>query len=37
MNTWGAMNINMQEIQLQGETLKRVKTFTHPGSTLAED
>ena len=25
------------EIQLQGETLKRVKTFTHPGSTLAED
>ena len=25
------------EIQFQGETLKRVKTFTHPGSTLAED
>ena len=25
------------EIQLQGETLKRVKTFTYPGSTLAED
>ena len=25
------------EIQLQGETLKRVKTFTYLGSTLAED
>ena len=25
------------EIQLQGETSKRVKTFTHPGSTLADD
>ena len=25
------------EIQLQGETVKRVKTFTYLGSTLAED
>ena len=25
------------EIQLQGETIKRVKTFTYLGSTLAED
>ena len=25
------------EIQLQGDTLKRVKTFTYLGSTLAED
>ena len=25
------------EIKLQGETLKRVKTFTYLGSTLAED
>ena len=25
------------EIQLQGEPLKRVKTFTYLGSTLAED
>ena len=24
-------------IQLQGETLKRVKTFTYLGSTVAED
>ena len=25
------------EIHLQGETVQRVKTFTHLGSTLAED
>ena len=25
------------EIQLQGETVKRVKTFTYLGSTLTED
>ena len=25
------------EIHLQGETVKRVKTFTYPGSTLTED
>ena len=25
------------EIHLQGETVKRVKTFTYQGSTLAED
>ena len=26
-----------EELHLRGETVKRVKTFTYPGSTLAED
>ena len=39
MNTWGGGGNEHQyaDIHLQGETVKRVKTFTYLGSTLAED
>ena len=37
INCFGCNEHQDAEIQLQGETVKRVKTFTYLGSTLAED